>query len=384
MGHQTFLHETLWCFAQSSCLTDLTLQCEDKKVTAHRAILSTCCKALSSTFPALSSAEQAVLLLPGWDAWQVEQALHKVYISRDPSELETILGLRDQSQSLSSVNWQDASLESIENLDNFFPDHEEEESLKDTNYSQEDLTLKKVIVKCSLCLKIFEDKLGLELHEKKEHFSKHTRKACDVCGFEVAKLKEHMLRKHPEILDKKQVTNFECNLCNYKTRIKSTLKQHIFNIHSERNLSCDSCSFKTARISQLNQHKKKVHGVANIQCTFDGCARKFVQECDLRDHIKRTHPTGFFNCHHCGKQFVNEEKMKRHIKMHNIDTEGLPCSMCSCRFITKQKLKEHMNTHTGETPYKCPGIGCEKAFMSSSALSHHKKACSYLQDLSKT
>ena len=187
-----------------------------------------------------------------------------------------------------------------------------------------------------------------------------------------------MLRKHPETLDTKHLIDHKCTVCDYSTRIKSTLKQHIFNMHTEKHLSCDQCEYRSALKTQLNQHKKKVHGHANIHCKFDGCTRKFVQECDLNDHVKRTHPTGLFNCHQCGKQFVNEEKMKRHIKMHNIDTEGLPCNMCTLRFITKQKLREHMNTHTGATPYKCQGMGCDKAFMSSSALSHHKKACQNL------
>ena len=187
-----------------------------------------------------------------------------------------------------------------------------------------------------------------------------------------------MLGKHPETLDTKHLIDHKCTLCDYSTRIKSTLKQHIFNMHTGQHLSCDQCEYRSALKTQLNQHKKKVHGHANIHCKFDGCTRKFVQECDLNDHVKRTHPTGLFNCHQCGKQFVNEEKMKRHIKMHNIDTEGLPCNMCTLRFITKQKLREHMNTHTGATPYKCQGMGCDKAFMSSSALSHHKKACQNL------
>ena len=381
-NHQIFLHKTLWYFAQTSCLTDITFQCQDMALSAHRAILSATAKNLFSTFPGLASstAEQVTVFLPDWTGDQVEQALNSLYALRDPSQLEQILGLDrgDIGGDLGDQGWgNSSSFQNIGCLEDFLPDQDND--IFDTEVELEKLENQN-IVKCSWCGKQFKSKASLEVHEMKVHLGEDLKKACEVCGQVVSKMKEHMLRKHPENLDNKQVTNFPCPQCDYTTRIKSTLKQHIFNIHTERNLSCDKCEYKTAIKSQLNQHKKKVHWVANIPCKFDGCSRKFVQECDLKDHIKRTHPTGFFNCHQCGKQFVNEEKMKRHIKMHNIDSEGLPCNLCTQRFITKQKLREHMNTHTGATPYKCPGLGCEKAFMSSSALSHHKKkACLSMQ-----
>jgi len=240
-------------------------------------------------------------------------------------------------------------------------------------------------VSCSWCGKQFKTKAYLDIHEKKIHMGQdNTKKTCELCGLIVSKMSEHMLRKHPENVDPNKVVNYQCPNCEYHTRIKSTLRQHIFNMHTERSLSCEQCGYKSALKSQLNQHKRKVHGVANLPCKYEGCTRMFVQDCDVNDHMKRTHPTGLFNCHQCGKQFLNEEKLKRHIKMHNIDTEGLPCSMCPQRFITKQKLREHINTHTGETPYRCPGIGCDKAFMSSSALSHHKKGCSTMMAGNRT
>ena len=376
-NHQIFLHKTFWCFAQTGCLTDITFQCKDMTMSAHRAILSATCKNLFSAYPGLATTiEKPNLILPDWTGQQVEQALHSLYAGHDPSQLELILGLDrgDGGASLAGQEWAASSPgENIESMDSVGPD-QDIGSICGGEVEPEKLE-KMSKVKCSYCDEQFKSSASLEIHERKFHLGEDIKKACEVCGQVVSKMKEHMLRKHPENLDTKQITNFLCPQCDYTTRIKSTLKQHIFNIHTERNLSCELCKYKTAIKSQLNQHKKKVHGIANIPCRFDGCPRKFVQECDLNDHIKRTHPTGFFNCHQCGKQFVNEEKMKRHIKMHNIDTEGLPCNICTLRFITKQKLREHMNTHTGATPYKCQGSGCEKAFMSSSSLSHHKKSC---------
>lgn len=317
----------------------------------------------------------------------MEGALNSLYGLHDPSQLEIILGLASheshhvtqeyEQERVDKIKCENTNKNKYENSSKITCENTSKVKCENSSKIKGENSSK---VKCENmskidCEEVFISEGGLDVHQRKSHPVEDVKKACEVCGQVVSKLKEHKLRKHPENLNTEQVINYPCPDCDYTTRIKSTLKQHIFNIHTERNLSCDLCKYKTAIKSQLNQHKKKVHGVANIFCSFDGCSRKFVQECDLKDHIKRTHPTGFFNCHQCGKQFVNEEKLKRHIKMHNIDTEGLPCNLCALKFITKQKLREHMNTHTGATPYKCPGFGCEKAFMSSSSLSHHKKSC---------
>ena len=202
-----------------------------------------------------------------------------------------------------------------------------------------------------------------------------SRITCDICGLSVSKLKEHLLRKHPTSLEPSQALVFKCQECEYSTRIRSTLKQHIYNLHAEKVLQCDKCDFKSALETKLKQHQKKVHGDKIIPCTYEGCKRKFVQECDLKEHVQRVHPQGLYSCHLCDKLFINEHKLKRHVKIHNLDTEGIPCENCHLKFLTKQKLREHMNSHTGETPFRCPSVACEKAFMSSSSLSHHKKVC---------
>jgi len=338
--HQVFLKTTLWKFASQNQMTDIQFICEEGEIVGgHQSVLSLCqpqmFAKLLSLLPSsgLSSLEMVTIFLPDWQHIFVSQAIKKLYIENDPVEIMTILGFRKNNCTVPV---------------------EESQKLIDQNFIIDTLSRKKEI---------------------KESVSSKGKIACDICGQFVSKLKEHLLRKHPENLDSLEATLFECEMCNYSTRIKSTLKQHIYNVHTEKTLKCDQCNYKTALQTRLKQHTKKVHGSPTVFCSFDGCQRKFVQKCDLTEHIKRTHPTGIFNCHICGKPFVNEEKLKRHLRMHNIDNEGLPCQHCHLKFLTKQKLKEHINTHTGETPYKCPGISCDQAFMSSSSLAHHKKVC---------
>ena len=70
--------------------------------------------------------------------------------------------------------------------------------------------------------------------------------ACDVCGQVVSKLRDHIIRKHPESLESGKVPEYRCEVCDYTTRVRSSLRQHINNLHTERSLSCDQCSYRTA------------------------------------------------------------------------------------------------------------------------------------------
>jgi len=400
-------------------LTDFVFVCKDNRtVFGHRAIIANSCKELVTTFPQLLSLETVTIMLPMVDVDMLTRALLSLYLQGSSEELKRLLclqsslpeyGSNEHEEILSSLDFNcNGGVEEdfIENQDNVKQEkdspREDAADLLDLQYTLENVkrekeefhSMKQLInivydpkqnnrkevqkYPCDLCGKILGNKNSLETHIRKhgQKDQRTTKMTCDLCGQVISKRREHMLRKHPEALGEGNLVTFNCPQCSYSTRIKSTLKQHISNMHTERNMSCDKCEYKTAVKSQLNLHEKKVHGHPTIACSFPPCSRMFVQECDLRDHIKRTHPTGCFNCEKCGKQFINGEKLKRHIKMHNISEEGLPCKVCSQRFITNQKLKEHMNTHTGETPYRCPGLACDKAFMSSSALAHHKKSCS--------
>ena len=177
-NHQIFLHKTLWYFAQTSCLTDITFQCQDMALSAHRAILSATVKNLFSTFPGLanSTAEQVTVFLPDWTGDQVEQALNSLYALRDPSQLEQILGLDrgDIGGDLGDQSWgNSSSFQNIGCLDDFLPD-------QDNDIFGNEVKLEKLenqsIAKCSWCGKQFKSKASLEVHEMKVHLGEDLQK----------------------------------------------------------------------------------------------------------------------------------------------------------------------------------------------------------------
>ena len=335
-------------------------------VRCHRAVVSASsrCSALLRLLPPalLGCLDTVTLVLPDTGRAEVEAALQRLYLDRNCSLLEQVItGEPDPA----SPQYKESSILNINLIV-----HDSFEACEELAPVMDNVLSGQTLFGNDLANNKIEN-----IVEPSGNNNSNGKIACDICGVFVTKLKEHMIRKHPEHLHNSDLILHKCDVCDYSTRIKSTLKQHIYNMHAEKNIQCEQCSYKTALPAKLKQHMKKVHGSPTINCSFQGCKRRFVQECDLREHIKRVHPTGLFNCHICGKVFVNEDKMKRHIRMHNIDAEGLPCDKCHLKFLTKQKLREHMNTHTGATPFKCLGAGCGKSFMSSSSLAHHKKVC---------
>nr|XP_054751763.1 uncharacterized protein LOC129257463 [Lytechinus pictus] len=80
--------------------------------------------------------------------------------------------------------------------------------------------------------------------------------------------------------------------------------------------------------------------------------------------------TDLFSCKLCGKDFVHEELLEEHKKIHTGEFP-FPCSMCDKAFKVANQLKKHERVHTGEKPYMCQY--CNKRFYSSSNKKRHER-----------
>ena len=132
------------------------------------------------------SFDTITIMLPDYHHQTVSQAMKKLYVENDSSEILSILGFRDENNCASSAQESQQLIEHNFILDTLTPRKETEEMVT------------------------------------KESGSIKGKVACDICGQFVSKLKEHLLRKHPENLDSKEATLYQCNMCHYSTRIKST------------------------------------------------------------------------------------------------------------------------------------------------------------------
>ncbi|XP_035786970.1 zinc finger protein 2 homolog [Anopheles albimanus] len=95
------------------------------------------------------------------------------------------------------------------------------------------------------------------------------------------------------------------------------------------------------------------------------------RKCDLR--IELAQPVA---CSKCDKEFLNQRKMKRHMRIHSSERYH-QCTQCEMSFADKSNLTKHMRKHTGELrnlknkPHLC--AECGKSFKYGTSLSRHKR-----------
>uniref|UniRef100_A0A182FT85 Uncharacterized protein n=1 Tax=Anopheles albimanus TaxID=7167 RepID=A0A182FT85_ANOAL len=100
------------------------------------------------------------------------------------------------------------------------------------------------------------------------------------------------------------------------------------------------------------------------------------RKCDLR--IELAQPVA---CSKCDKEFLNQRKMKRHMRIHSSERYH-QCTQCEMSFADKSNLTKHMRKHTGELrnlknkPHLC--AECGKSFNISfrykSSLRRHRRS----------
>ena len=157
------------------------------------------------------------------------------------------------------------------------------------------------------------------------------------------------------VKSRQYVKKFKCDICDFKTYVKSNLTGHINGVHLKvRPLKCDKCDFSTAWPNQLCLHKKE-HGIptqkkiGKFKC--DKCDHVSPSQKALKDHMTRP-DRPHVKCDICSlmttrplkhmKEFHKSPKRKSNDEMYNCE---------KCDYTTTSKYSYNMH---GRTPhYKC-------------------------------
>lgn len=71
---------------------------------------------------------------------------------------------------------------------------------------------------------------------------------------------------------------------------------------------------------------------------------------------------------------VNEKQKFRNVTLTDItEIKGTLCKICGKNFSRPSSLRIHFRIHTGETPFKCSWVGCNKRFNIKSNMLRHQK-----------
>lgn len=104
-----------------------------------------------------------------------------------------------------------------------------------------------------------------------------------------------------------------------------------------------------------------------IACRF--CGKGFMKDSLLKKHVHESHKgQKAFKCLKCSKEFEDRHRLILHVRIHTGE-RPFSCDFCGKTFIQNSSRILHMSVHTGENPYLCKQ--CGKRF----ATSRHLKIC---------
>ncbi|TMW41556.1 hypothetical protein DOY81_013366, partial [Sarcophaga bullata] len=226
--------------------------------------------------------------------------------------------------------------------------------------------------KCSLCVKTFATRRGLELHAD-AHKPRERLYNCDECG--KSYFKEHVYKRHKLTHIPENEKKFQCSQCEKKYATDYLRRQHEDITHSKKNVKiCDICGKAFGNRDTFQRHIEQHAGVPLELISCDICGVKLVNKAGLRKHIKMCHTAENLKeqiCPHCSKVSPNLNAHRMHIRFSHLMQRKHSCHLCAKAFKRPLELKEHLSTHTGEALYNCPH--CTKTFISNANMHKHRK-----------
>lgn len=137
-------------------------------------------------------------------------------------------------------------------------------------------------VKCGVCNKILKNRDSLQ-----EHLQTHAKLECSIC--------HKMITKYKMALHKRMhsaVNLFQCHLCNYSTKRKGNLGDHIERAHLLKQLADDSTKDDFDNFELLAGLRLK-HGIVAASCErqfkCEFCEKSFAYLKLLKQHKRHVH-----------------------------------------------------------------------------------------------
>ena len=155
-------------------------------------------------------------------------------------------------------------------------------------------------------------------------------------------------------------TQFECEMCPYRSGSKNLMGRHK-KTHQEIRFTCDKCEFRSGQKSKLEEHVKSVHEKNKYAC--EQCEYMSEQKDDVKRHREMIHETKRVETSIQGEVFesnlgtgmieagapsksygagkTSEEKRKGKQNSKYIH-KRINCELCEKKFNKKERFELHM------------------------------------------
>lgn len=245
----------------------------------------------------------------------------------------------------------------------------------------------------------FEDPDDLRTHTRVEHVAHRTEKIeyalrpywmnevlkidienllCNVCCIVINNWNEmfkHLIEKHNVALDQAYTRvipyvlrpNLQCALCKESFSNYLHLDGHM-NAHYN-NYVCDDCGDTFLSQNRLKQHVK-IHNIGKFECSF--CDKVFTLHKYKKKHEELVHElVSKFKCVYCPEKFTGEHLRHMHtLENHPDKVKTITCEYCGDTFTWRQHYLNHLRKkHQSKKPYECSK--CSKKFYRNYELKEH-------------
>ncbi|KAJ6633299.1 Zinc finger and BTB domain-containing protein 41 [Pseudolycoriella hygida] len=162
---------------------------------------------------------------------------------------------------------------------------------------------------------------------------------------------------------------FVCNVCNKSFKSRQSVNAHIQR-HIGQKLLCNICGKYLSNRNNLTKHYKTVHlKEKRYQCPQ--CQKRYDSGYRLRIHQNSHEGIRLFGCPLCPQRFITSSALSRHKKTVHKQGELYECNICFRKFNIAYNLRAHMVTHTGIRPHNCQY--CKADFQRKHKLVSHLK-----------
>ncbi|XP_011149606.1 zinc finger protein 341-like [Harpegnathos saltator] len=224
---------------------------------------------------------------------------------------------------------------------------------------------------CQFCRETFDSYKALKGHLIVSHMAlkvyKCVQSSCSMMFSELEDFLEHT-RSH-------KCSEYRCHVCGEVFSTLSDLGCHQY-VHSvqkqkttEKYYCCTVCKSSFSNLEALQHHQETT--THDYVCLH--CGKSFLIERFLRRHLKTHSTSARFACEDCGKAFKTEQYLANHKLIHSEETP-FTCPHCPARFKRKDRLGRHMLIHDLTKRLKCPFrgfLGCMSEFSRPDKLKRH-------------
>ncbi|KAG1929710.1 gastrula zinc finger protein XlCGF8.2DB-like [Pimephales promelas] len=193
-------------------------------------------------------------------------------------------------------------------------------------------------------------------------------------GEEEASRRNYSRRNYGHTIVKMEIKEEPCRIKDEDTEEQIDLKEmnedklHQFQKpHSFTNEDGHTVVLKTEEnFTQKQAGKSGVKG----SLTCSECGKSFVNESDLNKHMMIHNGEKPYTCSQCGKSFRYKGQLNDHLRIHTGE-KPFTCSQCGKSFGRKNSLNIHLHYHSGVRSFSCDQ--CDKTFVLESSLRRHLK-----------